>query len=796
MPKYRILIVEDESIVAMDLKQRLIAMDYEVTATVSNGAAAIEKVSSYQHDLVLMDIQIKGDIDGIETARKIQEQFDIPFVFLTANSDTATVERAKNTGPLAYILKPFEDRDLRTTIEIALYRFQLEQKLKASEAWLHAVLKSIGDAVIATDIEGRVVFINAAAEHITGWKSSQAKNVDSDNLINLTIEDTEKPVKNPIKQCLRDGIIVGWTNHTILENCSGQTISIEYSAAPIQNNQGAQVGCVMVFRDVTVARDAELKIVSYQNQLKKLLTIRTDELDETIANLSQETSKRCIAEEEALDLSRFPEENPDPVLRISKDGKLVYANRASALILDSWKCGINQLAPTKWMNIASQALSSGVGSNIEVEVKNRTYSLVVAPIVNSEYVNLYGKDITLQRQSEKKEHKLQDQLERAERMKALGLLAGGIAHDLNNMLGPMVGYPELILRKLEPDSPFKKQIKTMQKSAIDASVVIQDLLALARRGKYDLVPLNLNKLIKEYHESPNACGLFEDKSGITLEIQLDQNLPNINGSSPHLQKVIMNLIVNAVDAMGFEGKLTLKTWHSHVNELKSGFSKMNPQEYACLSIKDTGCGIAEENVGSIFEPYFSSKEMHERSGSGLGLSVVYGILKDHNGYYDIISKVGEGTEFILYFPTTLEPEKIVPVLNDTPNGNETILIVDDNAGQRELSKEILSTLGYRIIEVKNGTEAVEFIKNNSVDLIVLDMIMEEGFDGLDTYQNILEYHPNQKAIIVSGFSTTDRVEKVQNLGAGAFIKKPFDMKILAVAVRNELDKTIRVTTKV
>ena len=796
MPKYKILIVEDESIVAMDLKQRLIAMDYEVTATVSNGAAAIEQVSACLPNLILMDIQIKGDIDGIETSHKIQEQFDVPIVFLTANSDAVTVERAKSTGPLAYLLKPFEDRDLRTTIEIALYRFQLEQKLKASESWLQAVLKSISDAVIASDIEGRVVFINSIAEHITGWESNQAKNMDSDKLMKLVIEDTEKPVNNPIKQCLRDGIIVGWTNHTNLENSSGQKIPIEFSAAPIQNNQGTQVGCVMVFRDVTIAREAELKIVGYQDQLKKLLTIRTDELDETVANLSQETTKRCIAEEEALDLSRFPEENPDPVLRISKDGKLVYANRASTLILDSWNCEIKQLVPEKWMNIVSQALSSGAGSNIEVEVENCTYSLVVAPIVSSGYVNLYGKDITLQKQYEEKERELQGQLERAERMKALGLLAGGIAHDLNNMLGPLVGYPELILRELEQDSPLRKQIESMQKSAKDAAVVIQDLLALARRGRYELAPLNLNKLVKEYLDSPNFRELSENNFKITFENHLESNLPNIIGSSPHLLKVIMNLIVNAIDAMRDTGTLIIETHCEQIDKLKSGYGSINSGEYVVLTIKDTGCGIARENLESIFEPYFSNKKMHGRSGSGLGLSVVYGIVKDHNGYYDVLSQVGEGTEFILYFPITLEAEKIVPISNDVPEGNETILVVDDDSGQRNLSREILSELGYKVFVVDNGTKAVEFIKNKTVDLILLDMIMEEGFDGLDTYRKIIKYHPHQKAIIVSGFSANDRVEEVQKLGAGAFIKKPFEMKILADAVRIELDKTIKVASKV
>ena len=796
MLSYKILIVEDESIVAMDLKQRLAAMDYEVTATVSNGAAAIDQVSACLPDLILMDIQIKGDIDGIETAEIIQKKFEVPIVFLTANSDIATVTRAKKTGPLAYLLKPFENKSLQTTIEIALYRFQLEQKLKASESWLQAVLRSIGDAVIAADITGNVAFINSAVERITGWNSSEIENNDADEIINLFDGKTEQALDNPIKQCLREGASIELNKNTILENRSGEKIPVESNVTLIHNDQNTVIGCVMSFRDVTLAREAEQKITDYQDQLKKILAIRTDELNETTANLSHETNKRSKAEEEVIDLTKFPDESPDPILRILKNGTLVYANDASKKLLKYWDCKITELVSKNWINIVQEALLSERASEVEVNVNNIIYSLVVSPIIESGYVNLYGKDITLQKYSEKKERELQIQLERAKRMESLGLLAGGVAHDLNNMLSPIVAYPELILEELPVDSSIRQPIEQIGKSAQDAACVIQDLLTLARRGRYDMKPLDLNEVITEYLDSPSFETILKNNPNIKIKKHFETKLRLIKGSSPHLSKVIMNLIVNAIDSMDGKGTLSIETQCSEIDIDKIGQNTIEPGVYIVLKIQDTGCGIKSKDIEKIFEPYYSKKELQTKSGSGLGLSVVYGILKDHSGYYDIKSEIGKGTEFLLYFPVTNEvPQEPVKYIGNI-KGNEKILIVDDNEILRSLLDNILSSLGYEVALVKNGTEAVGFMKNHTMDIIILDMIMENGFDGLDTYQGILKYHPQQKAIIVSGFSATDRVEEALELGVGAYVKKPFHFKSLAKVVREELDKTAKAAAQV
>jgi len=391
-------------------------------------------------------------------------------------------------------------------------------------------------------------------------------------------------------------------------------------------------------------------------------------------------------------------------------------------------------------------------------------------------------------QAEQHNKQLQEKLERAERMESLGVLAGGVAHDLNNMLGPVVGYVELILRELEGDSKIGKRVEKIGRSAQDAADVIQDLLTLARRGRYEMSPIDLNEVVESYIDSPAYQRLTETRPDVKVELQLQKPISNISGSSPHLSKVVMNLVVNALDAMSGGGNLIISTSQKYLEALVGGHELIESGDYVILRVRDTGTGIDSEDLKKIFEPYYSKKKMGA-SGSGLGLSVVYGVVKDHKGYYDIISEVDKGTEFILYFPVTRERVKATKLTERDIRGNESVLIVDDVAEQREMAEEMLATLGYKTVTAENGTSAVRYLRDHEVDIVILDMIMEQGFDGLDTYREIKRINPRQKAIIVSGYSATERVQEMQRLGAGSYVKKPYTLFALGKALREELDKT-------
>lgn len=304
-----------------------------------------------------------------------------------------------------------------------------------------------------------------------------------------------------------------------------------------------------------------------------------------------------------------------------------------------------------------------------------------------------------------------------------------------------------------------------------------------------MVATDINQVVENYLESPSCLSLIKKNPEIELNVDFDENINKIKGSAPHLSKLIMNLVVNAFDAITSEGSVTIKTDKIELTKLNNGFElEHNAGPHILLSISDTGKGIDQSDLEKIFEPYYSKKKMGYSSGSGLGLSVVYGVVKDHKGYYDIVTEPGVGTEFRIYFPVLKSGEESDIRETVQITGTESILIVDDNEGQRDVATQMVKNLGYNASSVANGKEAVNYLKTQSVDLVLLDMIMEPGMDGLDTYKEILKIYPRQKAIIASGYSATERVEEMQRLGAGQYIRKPYSLNVLGKAIRNELDK--------
>lgn len=403
-------------------------------------------------------------------------------------------------------------------------------------------------------------------------------------------------------------------------------------------------------------------------------------------------------------------------------------------------------------------------------------------------------DISDRVAAEEERSSLQKRLDRVQRMESLAILAGGVAHDLNNLLGPVVAYPDLILMRLPDDSPVRDDVETIARSAQQAVDVIQDLLTLARRGRYEMKALNLNDVVQSYLKSPSYHEQMVRHSNVEVACNLSPSIDPILGSSTHLLKAIMNLIVNAFDAMNAGGKLTITTSQQRISKLLGGYDRIETGEYILLSIADTGTGIDQKDISKIFEPYYSRKTMG-RSGTGLGLAVVYGIVKDHGGYYDVFSEIGRGTEFVLYLPVTRETTAVDATTILDSRGTETVLVVDDIPEQRKLATDILSTMGYAVEAVCNGHAAIDHLKRNQADIVVLDMILEQDFDGLDTYRGILKFRPKQKAIIVSGFSATDRIQEALQLGAGQFVRKPYTRQSLCKAIREELNKQMRTETQ-
>jgi CheY-like chemotaxis protein len=326
-----------------------------------------------------------------------------------------------------------------------------------------------------------------------------------------------------------------------------------------------------------------------------------------------------------------------------------------------------------------------------------------------------------------------------------------------------------------------------------AAAIVLDLLTLARRGVVGRDVLNLTKIAEEFRHSPEMERLLGEHPLVRVVTELDQDLLNISGSSVHLVKTLFNLAANACEAMPDGGTLTIKTYNQYLDHPLQGYDEVREGDYAVLSVSDTGQGIAPDDLNHIFEPFYTKKVMGQ-SGTGLGLAVVWGTVKDHSAYINVQSEEGKGSVFTLYFPVTRQAPSVAaaaPSMHEYMGRGESILVVDDVSEQRELAAEMLKGLGYRVQTVCSGEEAIDYLKGRSADLMVLDMIMDPGMDGLETYRRILMINPAQKAIIVSGFSDTDRVRKAQALGAGEYVRKPYIVEKLGMAVRRELSRSDR-----
>jgi signal transduction histidine kinase/ActR/RegA family two-component response regulator len=404
--------------------------------------------------------------------------------------------------------------------------------------------------------------------------------------------------------------------------------------------------------------------------------------------------------------------------------------------------------------------------------------------------SLLEKDIAELIRIEQERKTLAGKLQLAQQMETVGKLAGGVAHDLNNILGGIVGYPDLLLAELPQESPLRDTIETIKKSGIKASVIVNDMLTLARRGITTTEVVQLNSIISEYCESPEFKMLKTFHPSVEAAMKLDPKLVNIHGSFFHLSKVLMNLVSNAAEAMPHGGQILISTENRSITNRKVWHEEIKEGEYAVLCVTDTGIGIPDEDIERIFEPFYSKKKMG-RSGTGLGMAVVWGSVKDHNGYIEVNSVVGKGTKFTLYFPGTQEPvapAKQIPSTAEFRGKGESIIVVDDVREQREIASRILQGLGYSVQTFGSGEEALEHLNRAEADLLILDMLMEPGMDGLETYKRISKLHPGQKALIATGFSETEQIKEARKLGVGGYLKKPYLIDDLGLAVKAELEK--------
>ncbi len=488
---------------------------------------------------------------------------------------------------------------------------------------------------------------------------------------------------------------------------------------------------------------------------------------------------------------------PEMVWEVDRAGHIIYANQIAVNRLGT---ADNQQTPKSWFDCVSpdqhpaveeyfHQILKGIDPGLkEFRLVDTAYGdfpalLRSSAILHNEHVvgaRIIAIDIS-ERQT------FEEKLRRGQKMKAIGLMAGGVAHDLNNILSGIVNYPELMLLDLPETSPLRRPLEAIRKSGIQAAEVVSDLLTVARGVAAVKVVVDPRILIHEYLDSPEFLQLSAYNPHLSVKTEFTRNISPISCSPVHVKKCLMNLVTNAAEAMNGEGIITISAISSSIADRGSDAHSPRPGEYTVITVKDTGPGIQPTDLKHIFEPFYTKKTMG-RSGTGLGLAVVWNTMTDHDGTVTVKSSA-HGTVFSLYFPGTREnfTAERKPLNLATIRGKgESILVVDDEQQQREITAQLLTNLGYTATTAASGEEAIAILENSAMDLVILDMIMSPGINGKETYEKIIAVHPKQKAIISSGFSKNTEVKAAQRLGAGGFICKPFTMEQLGRAVYDEL----------
>ena len=379
--------------------------------------------------------------------------------------------------------------------------------------------------------------------------------------------------------------------------------------------------------------------------------------------------------------------------------------------------------------------------------------------------------------------RLEAQLQQAQKMEALGTLAGGIAHNFNNLLMGIMGNASLMVSETDSAHPNYEKLKNIEKLVDSGSKLTQQLLGYAREGRYEIIPLNLNQLMKETSDTFRAT-----KKEIRVHRELAENLFPIDADQGQIEQVLLNLYVNAADAMPGGGDLFLKTINVTDKDMKGRPYKPKPGNYVLLTVRDTGTGMDKRTTERVFDPFFSTKGLGK--GTGLGLASVYGIIKAHGGYIDVESKKGSGTTFKIYLPgAEKKVEMVAKSFRQIIKGSETVLLVDDEPMVLEVGINMLKKLGYTVLEAKGGREAVKVYKANKdkIDLVILDMVMPDRGGG-ETYDQMKEIDPSATVLLSSGYSIDGQATEILERGCNGFIQKPFTIKELSGRIREILEK--------
>jgi len=661
-----------------------------------------------------------------------------------------------------------EDQDLlvifANQISIAIDNAKVFKALKRQKELTEITLNSIGDAVIATDAQGRVMQVNPVASSLLACPKDELIGKPLKDVFKIYNSETREPVNDPVDKVMATGDVVGLANHTVLVAKNGHEYQIADSAAPIRDDNGEMLGVVLVFRDVTEEYHLHANLRRSEERHRRLVEHLGDEYFMFVKQTDGDLSYVSPSVFECLGYT--PQEMIDNFHQCLTDNNMHH------IFEEKLKLALVGVPPEPY----------------EIEIKNKQGQLCWLRISETPILddarNVIAIDGVVHNITQQREMELS--LRQSQKMQAVGQLSGGIAHDFNNQLGVVTGYLEMLQENTPVESSEARWIATAIEASQRCVDLTRDLLSFSHKRKISLNLIDLNdSLLLMQNMIKHSI-----TEAIELEYKLTQQSCMVMIDEGELQNVILNLVINARDAMPAGGALTICTElmtlsqprQCYLNELSAG-------SYVKLSIKDTGTGMSEDVIEHIFEPFFTTKTVG--SGTGLGMPLVYAFVSHVGGAIDVHSVEGEGTRYDLYIPRS-RPKKnieIEPQYNQKlPEGNETVLLVEDEPALRSLATEYLELLGYRVFAAENAYVAIEKLKHNQdIDLLFSDVVMPGGIDGYELAVIAKQMYPSIKVLLATGYASQANAGSSGAADAEAILYKPYSQSILAQRVRRVLE---------
>ena len=792
LERIRILIIEAAGASGENLAADVAKLGYEVAATCASGEEALARFDEVRPDLVLTDIPLAGELDGVETAHRLHERGHVAVVYVTACADLATVARARETQPHGYLLKPFTPDELRLSIEVAATRYLEESERRRREQSYFEAFQSLADGVIAADLAGVIVFVNAAAERITGWPGREAVGKSLNEVFRI-YDPSGEPAEVQIAE-----LGAQTTERSVwLTDRSGERVPIQDRTAAIRDQQDSLTGLIILFRRVPPAVAAGVV---------ETPALAAPEGEGAGAGLPVETLANAAASGSSMAAGSVPLARPssaplvdvvesisDPLIAVDGRWRMVFANASAARLFER---STQQLLGTEFWSLlppaAKEEHHEALGHamlhrqavNCEMYYEEKQTWLEFRGYPFAEGLLMLVKDITERRCEEERKSRM-------DRLESLGLLARGFAHDFNNLLTVLLGNLSLAEMRLRGSNALP-ELQTAKQATLQAQNLVQQLLTFARGGAPIKRPTDLGELLEAFFQHhPRA-------NGMEYVCQTQPGLPPVAVDPAQIRRVLANLVRNAEQAQPRGGKVTVRCYAPDLAELypNETFDDDMPPQAArvVIEVRDQGEGISPENLAHVFEPYYSTRKAE--NATGLGLTVCESIAKAHSGSISVRSAVGEGTVVRFYLPVDSDAEEIDALgMAKEPEPVETvaprILVLEDDPLVRSLITRNLSSQGFEVVESAEGSETVRLYQEamgegRVFDLVILDLSIPNGMGGVRTMEKLRGLDPEVVAIVSSGYSDDPVMAKPAAYGFTAVLPKPYEPADMLRLVRSVL----------